>query len=507
MFSIPAYVVDREVVYVATSSITLTYTAPPVSWTPRHLGIRYNAAGSITGQVRLRMNGDSGANYGYQYLRGTSSTMIANDSVADTSIGIVQDLPHGTNIWGSGEIILPDFDSTRCDGHLVSMGGSAEEQVQFTAGIRDNTAKITSITIFLTTGNFKVGSTFEMFVADESFQIAETVAVGTANIIHSSISGGDGDLVQIGSIRDARAQTQNNVYMYFNGNTTDSNYLGERMYGHGGTSVSANSASRIAIRSPAATAVANVFGPYICHIPNYADGSKDRIAYSLGGCKNGSGDGQIGLHINRINATGAVDEIRLDPVSSAGLLAGTVISTYKVPKNEIDRVELGSTQTTIAFANIPQNFDHLELSVYAQGTAAVDESLLSVALNADVTASRYDRQQMKGLDSVASSGLNTASRNALSFPGGNTGVNEFGAASLVIHNYTKTDRHKSIVTVGGYAGVSGKHTAFVNSLRWEDTDPVTSIDLTVNSGDFAAGTVVVLRGINLDTYAPWIMVA
>ena len=146
----------------------------------------------------------------------------------------------------------------------------------------------------------------------ESIQTVTVGAGGSSSITFSSIPATYTHL-QIRSIgRITAANSDDNIYMQFNGDTT-SNYAGHYLFSDGSTTIPAAAGSQtqgVAARITGASSGANMFGVGICDILDYANTNKYKTARVLTGHdKNGSG--LIFLMSTLWQSTSAINSIRL----------------------------------------------------------------------------------------------------------------------------------------------------------------------------------------------------
>ena len=169
-----------------------------------------------------------------------------------------------------------------------------------------------------------------------------------------------------------------------------------------------------------------------------------------------------------------------------------MLSTYAVPKNLIERQELEADTATITFSDIPQTYDHLELSIYARSNRASSVDDMFVYFNGDTTAGNYSAQRLSGTSGTVSASTSATEPSITTIAAANATANEFSAGCITIYNYTKTDRHKHHL-----ASVGTPSRTTLNSNRWASTAAITSITLDPVSGsNFLTGTTIELRGIN-----------
>ena len=115
--------------------------------------------------VYMRVNGDSGSNYDWQYVSGssTSAGAAAGSAVAQWQVGAIPRSGVTAGAASSGQIVIPAYAATTLwktflstTNYLSSPGSMVVESI---AGAWRSTAAITSITLAPATGNFITGST------------------------------------------------------------------------------------------------------------------------------------------------------------------------------------------------------------------------------------------------------------------------------------------------------------------------------------------------------------
>jgi hypothetical protein len=144
----------------------------------------------------------------------------------------------------------------------------------------------------------------------------------------------------------------------------------------------------------------------------------------------------------------------------------------------IGSVTLTSAQTSITFANIPQDYRDLKIVMNPIYSAA--NSDIGVQFNGTTgTTAVY----MVGNGTTASSGTNT---DLLGYTTSAGMLNE-----VHVMDYAQIDKHKSGVIRYGAAGTFAAAAAF----RWASTSAVTSITFFVGSGTFSAGSTFMLYGV------------
>ena len=504
MFNIPTVTVAKTTLTSTSDSVTLTYAAPAgVSWTPRHLLVRMQMlATSGYPNIFTRFNGDSGANYGNETYTayGTTKEAYIADGVA--YLNSVGNIGATTNQWTSSELLITDALSTRSHKSSLCQTGRYEAVLRHSVGRWASTAAITSVTMYTDSSTFAAGSTFELCVVDESFNVGEQILGSAASLDIGSISAADGDLVVIANMRGSHSGEDEYLTIDLNGDTTNSNY-DHHYINAGGTSMdTGGGGSRNVGAAIANGAPTNAFGSFVAHIPNFSDGSNDRTLSSLSGGQSDSNTGILREYGVRRNNTAAVTQVTIKGGSSANLMTSSMISVYAVPKNLITRTELSGTASSVTFSSIPQTYDHLEVSGYARTdrSATSDDLIMSltpVGGSNDTTNANYDTQLFQGSYSTMTAAQSAADRTVGNVSAASETANIFSPVNITFYNYAKTDRHKHSLSTSARPVVYTRGANYFRSNRWENTAAIEAITFTPSAGtNFAAGTVFTLRGIS-----------
>lgn len=160
-----------QVVTVGTPTSSLTFTNIPNTYA--HLQIRVFARSTINGtsdNVYLRFNNDSSSSYRTHQLYGDGSTVASNATGSETShFNVI--LPGGTsaaNIYGAGNIDILDYANTNKNTTVRTLSGVNQNGVAtgfaiMRSGLWVNTAAVSSITLFVGSGNFAQYSQFALY--------------------------------------------------------------------------------------------------------------------------------------------------------------------------------------------------------------------------------------------------------------------------------------------------------------------------------------------------------
>jgi len=142
---------------------------------------------------------------------------------------------------------------------------------------------------------------------------------------------------------------------------------------------------------------------------------------------------------------------------------------------------LSSTAASVTFSSISQSYRDLVLVAVTTGSQTTS---ISMNLNGDTTTTNYNRVYMGGSGTSATSSTATNQYIASSFTSTSQHL-------LNIMDYSATDKHKTVLSRLDNAADSTRATA----TRWANTAAITSVQILVNAGTFAAGSTFALYGI------------
>jgi hypothetical protein len=154
---------------------------------------------------------------------------------------------------------------------------------------------------------------------------------------------------------------------------------------------------------------------------------------------------------------------------------------------QIATTTLGSSQSTITFSSIPQDYTHLQLRLSTKTnrlSAGIDD--MRIRLNGD-TGSNYSIHGIYDYSGLYAFG--NASIDYLTVQGASstdTVANVLGVAIVDLLDYANTNKYKTVRVLAGTnnnvtSGTNLGLTAF-NSGNWRNTAAVTSITLTPATG-------------------------
>ncbi len=463
--------------------------------TSRHLVVIINAHSpdAVNGRnARLQFNGDGGANYQVQQIRGFDAGVQAGRTIGSSFIDLTIDIPGtstGADAFGGSVVLIPHAFNTTNHKVCLAINGAAEIYVSALYGRWASVAAITSILFTLNAGNYAAGSTIHLGVIDERYLVEEWESAGVGTAIFDNIPQGEGDLVVIGYARSSQAAIEDEVLHYINDDDVAANHPAIEMLGRFNVSTSAAVNGEIAM-VPGQNATINVFGAMAICYSQYIKDNQPHF-FSLSGYLEDTPTSEIRLMSGRRDNIEPINKIELDPTLGVNFFTGSLFSLYRVPKRIIERIELDAPAATITFDNIPQNFEALKLTVYTQTDRAAGSDPIRFTINADGVAANYNKQELYGFGGAVTALRSIGDRDWMLVSAA-VAVEEFDGGVLLFPGYAEADRHKHCIGLFG----NSDNSIYILSARWLNTDPITSIAITpVNGPNFAAGTVVELEGI------------
>ena len=174
---------------------------------------------------------------------------------------------------------------------------------------------------------------------------------------------------------------------------------------------------------------------------------------------------------------------------SAASSALTTANSYA----SIATFAISSNTSSITFANIPQNYSHLQIRWLGRLSTATDQ--VRCYFNND-TSVLYAGHELTGNGSAASAAnaINQSYIPILGFVNQSGGItNSFGVAVSDILDYTSVSKYKTTRTLTGYDN-NGSGLASSFSGMWQSFAPITSITLT-SASNFVQYSHFALYGI------------
>lgn len=155
--------------------------------------------------------------------------------------------------------------------------------------------------------------------------------------------------------------------------------------------------------------------------------------------------------------------------------------------------------TSVTFSNISQNYEHLQLRVFAQVTRATyGRGGYTIRVNSD-SGTNYSQHDLNGDGTtVAAVGYQDQTQMALGLLGTTTS-NTFGVTIIDFLDYSNTNKFKTVRSIGGVdhnGSISGFNGWIsLNSNVWRSTSGINSILITPDYSPFTQYSHFALYGI------------
>jgi hypothetical protein len=155
--------------------------------------------------------------------------------------------------------------------------------------------------------------------------------------------------------------------------------------------------------------------------------------------------------------------------------------------------------SSISFAGIPVGYRQLQFRILARTTSGTATNWMGMQFNGD-SSNSYGLHQFVGFGSgTPSSGYNGLASLAIieRLAGGGAASGVFGAIIVDILNYSSTTKTKTVRSLGGVDSNSGTTAGsiYYESNLWNNTSAISSVVLSVETGNFAQNSTVALYGV------------
>jgi hypothetical protein len=268
------------------------------------------------------LNADStSGNYSRQLLEGTATT-VQTSTASDNVIGICDADSATANFFSGGIMSISAFGAGADDPSLIVLTGanSTSSFTRIVASRRNNVEAVTTITLDPSTGSaMKAGSGIWAYHVPK--QIISRQIGASASITFSDIPQNFDALRLSVYTRTDRVDTNDEVVISFNGDTTAANYDRQLLSGSGSTVAVSQSASNKSISQIPAASTGGVLLPCSTTlIQQYA--KTDRHKHLL--TTFGRDDSVIGFTSMRWENTAAITSINLIPAIGPNFIAGSI---------------------------------------------------------------------------------------------------------------------------------------------------------------------------------------
>lgn len=156
----------------------------------------------------------------------------------------------------------------------------------------------------------------------------------------------------------------------------------------------------------------------------------------------------------------------------------------------IATTEVSSPVSYVEFTSVPNTYKYLQIRMVGRGTASSNYYTTQITFNGDTTASYAGAEIYTGGTGVTVS--NTVSDNSISYgpfgPAALNAANFYGIGTIDIYGYNDTNMN---TTVSSWSGFEPNRTTDPTGYilerfgTWFKTNTVSTIRLTVNSGNWA----------------------
>jgi len=158
----------------------------------------------------------------------------------------------------------------------------------------------------------------------------------------------------------------------------------------------------------------------------------------------------------------------------------------------IETIELGSSQSSITFSSISQDFDDLVLKMSLRTNRADVVDIIDINLNG--SSSNFSSVSLQGDGSSVTTASRSTTRLLLD-QANSTTANTFGNTQVYISNYTASQA-KSISVDGASENNASQAFQLLVAMLWNDTSAITSLNLAPGLGtDFLTGSTFSLYGV------------
>lgn len=138
---------------------TIDFIGIPQIYTDLTISLTSRNASGTSGDMGLRFNGSSAANYSRRTLVGTGSGAVSGNSSGDTLLtrsGVTTGTDNTSNTFASTQIYIPNYTgSTNKSASIdsVTENNATEAYAQFVAALWSQTVPISSITLYVNSAN------------------------------------------------------------------------------------------------------------------------------------------------------------------------------------------------------------------------------------------------------------------------------------------------------------------------------------------------------------------
>lgn len=155
---------------ISTNTASVTFASlNTIASSYKHLQLRITerSSASTNSQLAIRFNGDSGSNYSEHQLKGNGSsvTSYGGGSVTFAPMGVTVESGATASAFGGRIIDILDFSQTTKNKTIREIAGAAvsPNSIAIYSAAWYNTAAVTSMEVFMNSGNFVSGSRLSLY--------------------------------------------------------------------------------------------------------------------------------------------------------------------------------------------------------------------------------------------------------------------------------------------------------------------------------------------------------
>ncbi len=168
---------------------------------------------------------------------------------------------------------------------------------------------------------------------------------------------------------------------------------------------------------------------------------------------------------------------------------------------KLQEIALTAVAATIDFTAIPATYKHLVVTLTARADGAYPDTDIYLTFNGD-TGANYDDQYLSSTGTTGgnSSTLAGAHIRAGLTAGANAPAGVYAETTIDVLNYANTTPRKTVsAKTYDHGSDTGAGFMIEEAGQWRSTAAITRLTLTPGSGNFAAGTVATLYGVDSQT--------
>jgi hypothetical protein len=191
----------------------------------------------------------------------------------------------------------------------------------------------------------------------------------------------------------------------------------------------------------------------------------------------------------------AIRSLKSGTFSRSGMVGNPVIMPGSYESIATVTVGAGGS-SSISFTGIPSTYQHLQLRMITQQNASLnDYGNINLSVNSD-SGSNYAWHFLYGYGTgVGAEGYSSRTNGKLPVSYLTSG-SIFSASICDILDYSNTNKHKTIRTLGGNDANGSANFIAMYSNLWMSTSAITSLTLTGHNGNFTQYSSFALYGVN-----------